>query len=167
MSGCPSAHHFDGSCHSNGSPESVSVPHPMRGKEREGCRDMMSEDVLYNRDNMHHQWKAVPFRWAKPYISTTSCEVSLKSSYKLAFLFQVLNIKNPYIHAWRRTLELMSPAANAANIVTAIISDPVWWQIEVLVSTKPDLGPVLPRCDSSTAELSAVRLCRRYGNHRT
>lgn len=52
MSGCPSAHHLDGSCHSNGSPESVSVPHPMRGKEREGCDDMMSEERLYNRDNL-------------------------------------------------------------------------------------------------------------------
>lgn len=58
-SGCPFAHHSDGSCHSNGSPESASVPRPMRGEEREGCNDMMSaagrEERLYNKDNMHHQ----------------------------------------------------------------------------------------------------------------
>lgn len=49
-SSCPYAHHFDESCHSNGSPESVSVPRPTRGgkKKRKKCNVMMSEEVLYN-----------------------------------------------------------------------------------------------------------------------
>lgn len=36
MSGSPSARHSDGSCHSNGSPESASAPHPVRGKRERG-----------------------------------------------------------------------------------------------------------------------------------
>lgn len=92
----------------------------------------------------------------------------VKEQLQISFSFlSAEHKKNPYIHVWRKTLQLMTRAAHAANIVTAIISDPVWWQSEVLVSTKTDLGPALPRCDSSTAELSAVRLCRRYGNYRT
>lgn len=40
-SGCPSAHHSYGSCHSNDSPESVSAPRPAR-EDREGRNDVMS-----------------------------------------------------------------------------------------------------------------------------
>lgn len=51
MSGFLFARHSDGSCHSNGSPESASAPHPVRGKrEREGGSGMTSEDKLYNKE---------------------------------------------------------------------------------------------------------------------